>query len=71
MISSLEFGLLANENPWQGSRPGERTGLLLRGRISPRWRAYSGLGACDVSQRIRLGSSPLRAPTTIGVSARS
>jgi hypothetical protein len=37
----------------------------------PRWRAYSGFGACDVSQRIRLGSSPLRAPAIIGISALS
>jgi hypothetical protein len=52
-------------------QPGCLTGLLLRGRILPRWRAYSALEACDVSQRIRLGSSRLRAPAIIGISARS
>src|SRR5271157_5849917 len=35
------------------------------------WRAYSALGPCDVSQRIRLGSSHLRAPTIPATSALS
>src|SRR5208337_1095683 len=41
-------------------------------RVSwPIWRAYSVLGPCDVSQRIRLGSSHLRAPTIPATSALS
>ncbi len=45
--------------------------LLLRGRISPRWRAYSPLGPCRRTLRVRLRSSRLRAPTIIGISGLS
>src|SRR5271157_4387012 len=45
--------------------------LLLRAQIWPIWRAYSVFGPCDVSQRIRLGSLPLRAPAIPATSALS